>query len=133
MTTSQRIGEFQAIDKAYTEEELLLPVGDNDTRWFSTYLMLIRAIKIKDSLDLFVSRHMKPRTRGEKHLSGHVMRKDDWDYCNDVLAFMSPLYFLKELEGESQSGKLFRSVLFIINFSINKQAPTDTLASYSGL
>jgi hypothetical protein len=104
MATSQRIEQFQAINKVYIEEDFLRPVRDNNTSWFSVYLMLIRAIKIKDSIDVFVARYIIA-ARGEKDLSDHIMRQDDWAYYTDIIAFMVPLYdFVKKLEGKSQSG-----------------------------
>jgi hypothetical protein len=36
------------------DNEVLHPVKENDTRWFSTYLMIIRAILLRNSIDLFI-------------------------------------------------------------------------------
>ena len=121
MATSQRIEEFREINYAHLDEDILLPVRDQDTRWFSVYLMLARAVKIRNSLDLFVSRHCQPKPR-EKDLSEHVITSDDWAYCNDVLEFMSPLYLLvKELEGKATDGKLC-SVLIVLYLMIIRKS-----------
>ena len=104
MAPGQRQDEFLS-GSAELHIELLRPVRDQDTRWFSIYLMLARAIKLKDSIDLFVSRHLVPKYPGEKTLAEWVMSPDDWLYCNDVIAFMKPMYLLlKSLEGNNENG-----------------------------
>jgi hypothetical protein len=104
MAPGQRQDEFLS-GSAELHIELLRPVRDQDTRWFSIYLMLARAIKLKDSIDLFVSRHLVPKYPGEKTLAEWVMSPDDWLYCNDVIAFMKPMYLLlKSLEGKNENG-----------------------------
>ncbi len=103
--SSQRIEEFQEINQAHLDEDVLQPVRDNDTRWFSVYLMLLRAVKLRNSFDLFVSRHNTPKPR-EKDLSAHVMTAEDWAYCTDIIQFMQPFFLLvKDLEGKSSTGK----------------------------
>ena len=104
MAPGQRQDEFLS-GSAELHIELLRPVRDQDTRWFSIYLMLARVIKLKDSIDLFVSRHLVPKYPGEKTLAEWVMSPDDWLYCNDVIAFMKPMYLLlKSLEGKNENG-----------------------------
>lgn len=91
--------------------DLLRPVKDNDTRWFSIYLMLVRAVVLKDSIDLYVSRNMVSKRPGEKNLSEWVMTLDDWLYCSEVIAFMKPLYLLlKGLESKNAAGSFNLSV-----------------------
>jgi hypothetical protein len=112
MATAQRIEEFMEINN-YTNDEILHPVRENDTRWFSTYLMVVRAILLRNSIDLFIARYMTSG-KEEKNLSEFVLTSDDWRYCVEVNAFMKPLYLLiKELEGKSESGKL-ASIYFIL-------------------
>jgi hypothetical protein len=103
MVTAQRIEEFMKINKDI-DDEVLHPVKENDTRWFSTYLMIIRAILLRNSIDLFVAQHLTS-TKDEKNLADFVLSSDDWKYCSEVSAFMKPLYVLvKELEGKSNTG-----------------------------
>lgn len=105
MVTAQRIEEFVAINQD-TDDDILHPIKENDTRWFSTYLMLIRAIVLRNSIDLFVARHLSS-AKDEKNLADFVLSSDDWKYCAEVNAFMKPLFLLvKELEGKSDSGTL---------------------------
>ncbi len=67
--------------------------------------MLVRAVLLKDSIDLFVSRHIVSKRPDEKNLAEWVMTSDDWLYCTDVIAFMKPMYFLlKGLEGKNENG-----------------------------
>jgi hypothetical protein len=87
------------------DDEILHPIKENNTRWFSTYLMIIRAILLRNSIDLFVARH-QTLIKDKKNLLEFTLTADDWRYCSEVLAFMKPLYLLvKELEGKSASGK----------------------------
>lgn len=103
-TPGQRQDDFLA-GSAELDVDLLRPVRDQDTRWFSIYLMLVRGIILKDSIDLFVSRHMTSKRPGDKNLSEWVMTSDDWVYCSDVIAFMKPMYLLlKGLEGKNENG-----------------------------
>jgi hypothetical protein len=76
---------------------------ENDTRWFSTYLMIVRAIILRNSIDLFILRH-QTSARDEKNLSEFTLTADDWNYCSEVNAFMKPFLLVKELEGKSSSG-----------------------------
>jgi len=83
---------------------MLHVVQENDTRWFSTYLMIVRAIILRNSIDLFILRH-QTSAKDEKNLSEFTLTADDWNYCSEVNAFMKPLFLLvKELEGKSSSG-----------------------------
>jgi hypothetical protein len=101
----QRQDEFLA-GSAELHVDLIRPVRDQDTRWFSILLMLIRAIVLKDSIDLFVSRHLISKRPDEKNLAEWVMTAEDWTYCIDVIAFMKPMYLLlKSLEGKNENGK----------------------------
>ena len=104
--TAQRIEEFVIINQN-VDNEILRPVQENDTRWLSTYLMVIRAIALRNSIDLFVLRH-QTSVRDEKNLSEYTLTVDDWNYCSEVNAFLKPLFLLvKELEGKSSSGIYF--------------------------
>jgi hypothetical protein len=104
MATAQRIEEFMEIN-SYIDDKILHPIRENDTRWFSIYLMVVRAILLRNSIDLFIARHMTSG-KEERNLLEFVLISDDWRYCTEVNAFMKPLYLLvKELEGKSDSGK----------------------------
>ena len=105
MLTSQRIEEFMLIAQI-TSDKMLRPIKENDTRWLSTYLMLIRAIELKSSIDLFAFRH-RESVRGEKNLGDCQMSSKDQNYCKEVVGFLQKFYYLvKDLEGKDDSGKL---------------------------
>jgi hypothetical protein len=85
-------------------DDFLHPIKDNDTRWFSIYLMLIWAITLKNTITVFTAQNLTS-ANDEKNLSACIMSKEDWQYCYDVIAFMKPLYLLvKGLEGKPESG-----------------------------
>jgi hypothetical protein len=111
MWTGQRIDNFMALTQ-FAGEDMLRPVKENDTRWFSTYMMISRAIKLKDTIDLFVRRY-RGEAKDGKTLGDFKMSSDDWNYCIEVLAFMKPFYNLMErLEGKSESGMSHLPPLF---------------------
>jgi hypothetical protein len=41
-------------NNAEVEGEMLCPICENDTRWFSMYLMLVYAILLKDLINLYI-------------------------------------------------------------------------------
>ena len=53
---SQR-GDVFITNNVEIESEILRLVKENNIRWFFTYLMLIRAVLLKDSIDLYILRH----------------------------------------------------------------------------
>ena len=66
--------------------------------------MLVRAILLKDLLDLYVLRHQISKSN-KKNLSGCIITLKDWSYCNDIIAFMKLMFLLvKDLKGKSETG-----------------------------
>jgi hypothetical protein len=57
-------------------DDFLHPIKDNDTRWFSIYLMLIRALFLKDTITIFVSQNMVA-DKDSKNLSECIMTRED--------------------------------------------------------
>lgn len=111
MWTGQRIDTFMALTQ-FSGEDMLHPVKENDTRWFSTYMMISRAIRLKDTIDLFVRRY-RGEAKDGKTLGDFKMTSDDWNYCIEVLAFMKPFYNLVErLEGKAESGMSYLLSIF---------------------
>jgi len=104
MVTAQRIEEFMKINTDIDDKVLYL-VKENDTRWFFTYLMIIRAILLRNSINLFVAQHLT-LAKDKKNLVDFVLSLDDWKYCAKVNAFIKLLYILvKELEGKSNTSR----------------------------
>ena len=115
MVTAQRIEEFMKINTDIDDKVLYL-VKENDTRWFFTYLMIIRAILLRNSINLFVAQHLT-LAKDKKNLVDFVLSLDDWKYCAKVNAFIKLLYILvKELEGKSNTSRQY--ILFLILFNI---------------
>ena len=90
---------------------MLYAVQENDTRWFSTYLIIVRAIILRNSIDLFILRY-QTSAKDEKNLSEFTLTVDNWNYCSEVNTFIKLLFLLvKELEGKSSSG-IYTSLYF---------------------
>ena len=103
MATAQRIEEFEGLNKT-TIDDPLHPIKDQITRWFSAYLMLRRAVELKNSIQQMVYAHQRS-TADEKNLSHCYLDDDDWDYVRKVLEFYKPLYDLVlELQSKDSSG-----------------------------
>jgi hypothetical protein len=96
---------------------MLHVVQENDTRWFSTYLMIVRAIILRNSINLFVLRY-QTLAKDEKNLLKFTFTTDDWNYYLEVNAFIKPLFLLvKELEGKSSSSTY--TLCFLLVFITN--------------
>jgi hypothetical protein len=105
MRTPARAKEWRDCT-AEASNDLLYLIKDNDTRWFSIYLLLVRAVLLKATINIFTSQNIVSNKRGDKNLSAHIMLREDWHYCSDIIAFMKPLYLcIKTLEGKPTSGR----------------------------
>jgi hypothetical protein len=123
MLTGQRIEKFEEVNKS-VHDPILHPIKEQITRWFSTLNMLRRAIKIKDSIDLFVARHSN-QSPNEKTLFDSIMSPGDWNYTKEVIDFMEPLEDLMlSLEGRETSG--------MISIALNGSIFTKLLIGQNG-
>jgi len=105
MLTGQRIEEFESYTVSTGDEDLHL-IKDQETRWFSVYYSLVRALILRNSIDLFVfnHRHALPTV---KNLSHCQMVTDDWNYIKEVVDFMAPFeQLIKVLEHRDENGKI---------------------------
>jgi len=67
--------------------------------------MLVRALLLHNSIDIFVMNHRYSRN-DEKNLGDCIMTTDDWNYCKEAVAFMRLFWVLtQELQGKDTSGK----------------------------
>ena len=83
---------------------MLRPIRKNDTRQFSTYLMLVRAILLKDLIDLYILQHQTSKAN-EKNLSGCIITLEDQAYCNNIIAFIKLMFLLvKDFKGKLETG-----------------------------
>jgi hypothetical protein len=92
MWTGQRIDAFMALTQ-FARGDMLRPIKENDTRWFSTYMMIFRVINLKDTIDLFVRRY-RGEAKDGKPLWDFRMSSDGWNYYIEVFTFMKPFYGL---------------------------------------
>ena len=103
MRTPKRAREWQNCTKE-ASDDFLYPIKDNDTRQFSIYMMLVRAVTLKDTISIFVARNIVSDKDG-KNLSECIMSREDQQYYSNVIAFMKPLFLLvKDLEGKPELG-----------------------------
>ena len=77
--------------------------------------MLRRAVKIKDTLDLFVARHSSAKEE-DISLINYIITPDDWNYTIEVIYFIEPFKeLIITLQGKSISGKLtFRTFVYLL-------------------
>ena len=54
MRTPERAREWQNCT-IEASDDFLHPIKDNDTRWFSIYMILIRALQLKNTISVFVA------------------------------------------------------------------------------
>ena len=109
-------------------DELRLKI-DNATRWNSLYLIIERAIKLRDRIDLFCLHHpdalhgkstKRPQSVEEQqHLLKHdILSGDDWLALNEVIDILKLFYDLtKRAEGTKLSGE--RGVLSDYMITLN--------------
>ena len=101
MRTLARAQEQESYIKQALNDFLYL-IKDNNTRQFSIYIMLVRAITFKDIIIIFTAANMTADKDG-KNLLKCIMSREDQLYYFNVIAFIKPLFLLvKELEGKPQ-------------------------------
>jgi hypothetical protein len=74
-------------------DDFLYPIKDNNTCWFSIYLILIRALTLKNIIIVFTAQNLM-LAKDEKNLFEFIITKEDWLYYSEVIVFMKPLYLL---------------------------------------
>lgn len=114
--TPQRRGKFNEIRQLNNDEagafDHLNVLIDNATRWNSLYLMIDRALKLRDRIDTFCIDHANqmhdqpPNKRAqtaeelEQLLNKDILTGDDWEMLSEVMVFLKPFYdYTKRAEG----------------------------------
>ena len=79
-------------------------VGDNATRWNSLFLMIDRALKLKDRIDSFCVDHadalhgalkdVPAEERAQRLLSKDILKKEDWEALLEVKAILTKFWEL---------------------------------------
>jgi hypothetical protein len=103
----QRIEEFKRLQLLDLLQEFghLQALADNATRWNSTSNMMERALRLKDPIDLFISRHVAPQRAGEQTLADDRLLEDDWEQIKHLLRLLKPFRDLTlRLEGKGKTG-----------------------------
>jgi hypothetical protein len=102
--TPQRIEEFTRSQHnliGHMDHQNLQLLADNATRWNSTYNMISRAMKLRDPLDLFMS-----RPKNQAMLQQDELNDDDWEQLTHILSLLQPFEALtKRLQGRAINGR----------------------------
>ena len=94
------------------EVEFLIPIIDVQTRWNSTYDMLVRAISIKDIISETINRHR------DMQLIVLILDDNDWECIQRLVEILTPLKEVTLLTSrESQSdciGTLYPCIVTVL-------------------
>jgi hypothetical protein len=95
----QRMEEFKAFQNGElsTVGHQLMVIGDNQTRWNSTFNLLKRALRLSDQVNFFVSRN--------RELAEDELSEEDWLDLHDLAGILEPFENLTlALEGHAEKG-----------------------------
>jgi hypothetical protein len=71
-------------------------IGDNDTRWNSTYLSVLRGLKLKTKLQCY-------SMDNRKELGADYLEGADWQVLQDVAECLEPFYICTlDLQGKAK-------------------------------
>lgn len=110
----EKFAEIKGLDGTPDDYDHLSLLSDNATRWNSLYLMIERAIKLRDRIDRFCIDHAdsmhgstkKAQTNLEKEqlLKNDTLSGDDWKALAEVMDILKKFYDLtKRAEGTKLS------------------------------
>ena len=102
--TPQRRQEFLGLRDQSENSIPLMVIQDNETRWNSKYNMALRALKLKDRIQLYTF-HWRERTLSEGQIPAEdVLTTDDWTELKDITEILEPFEILtRRLQGNSRS------------------------------
>jgi hypothetical protein len=85
---------MQAELDLYEEEKKdpLMVTQDNSTRWNSTYLMIERALKLRDTIDLFIKRAVEKPKKDAPLSRDDELSSDDWLVIARTCELLKPFY-----------------------------------------
>ena len=91
------------LDEDLETKDPLIPIQDNDTRWNSWFLMIRRALNLRDAIDLFIKRHVEKNKSSLSKLD--ELSNGDWDTIIRIKEILQPFYMLtKRTEGQARTG-----------------------------
>jgi hypothetical protein len=65
---------------------------DNSTRWNYVYMMIRRALLLRDPLDLFIKRAMENPEKSKRLPREDELSSDDWDTLARTAEILKPFY-----------------------------------------
>ena len=102
--TPQRREQFLRLqtDDQLDNDTPLMVIQDNETRWNSKYNIAIRAMKLKDRLQLYTIRWQG--TRDGQISEEDVLTRDDWDELKEIVEILRPFQILTlRLQGRTNT------------------------------
>ena len=77
----------------------LMVIADNDTRWNSTYLSIVRGLKLKAKLQYY-------SMDNRKELGADYLEEADWKVLQDVVECLEPFYICTlDLQSKAKQGR----------------------------
>jgi hypothetical protein len=74
-------------------------IADNDTRWNSTYLSIVRGLKLKTKLQYYCMDN-------RKGLGADYLEEADWKVLQDVVECLEPFYICTlDLQSKAKQGR----------------------------
>jgi hypothetical protein len=102
--TPQRRQEFQDISKENQPfETAFLPISASITRWNGDYKVILRALQLRTSFEVFLIHHQHDKLMADQ------LSVDDWTQLQDIATILEPFQWITlELEGHRGNGALSR-------------------------
>jgi hypothetical protein len=108
----KRIALFESIQSELnlldvdSEKHIYRLVKDGGIRWHSTYMMIVRATKLRSALEVFCTRALDLDDDRDNALNplrdGDALKTQDWNDLTEMRDILEPIYFqTKELEGHA--------------------------------
>ncbi len=84
----QQVESFTSLQN---RQLLLTPLGNTPTRWNSTFIMLVRALRLPPEIYYWTSAESSSRLFADMHLS-----EEEWDHVRYLVALLYPYYLWTE-------------------------------------
>lgn len=83
------------------DNKIYAPIQDGGVRWNSTYMMIERAIKLKDALDSYYYKMTRSTHEADRNFGLDEITSDDWEMLIKIKSILKPFYVTtKHLEGK---------------------------------
>ncbi|RKK10725.1 hypothetical protein BFJ65_g14720 [Fusarium oxysporum f. sp. cepae] len=92
----------QQIEELVSTSESLMVKADNDTRWNSVYLMVHRALRLRDIIDVFCKLSLLDPKEEKRVSAEDVLSCEDWVVLAEIIEILQPyLTYTKHFEGRT--------------------------------